>query len=301
MYMRALAMTVLLLAVPASRADEAYTIKTTRDKKTGDTTLITKSANSTSTTVMTDEEGDVVKDEKEVMECRSVVQETILSIQNGAKHADKVALKFEKVTGSKDGDDVDYGLTGKTIVAERRDRAYDCRVEGGGLLSDEALVLLQADFLKINPGPLQDELILPAKPVRVGESWDCNLEGIAQVIDREMQGVKIDAKKAKATGTLLKVTKVNGCLFGEFQVTMVFPLAKDGKFDDADLKFQDGSQITMNYTYAGCLDGSKTESRMTGIVEMKTKGTINISGSTVTLKGHVTMKGDETRKDVPEN
>src|SRR6516162_6928350 len=109
MFYRTLALTgsLLLLAAPAIRAQETYTVKISRIDKGGEKYHVTTTEKGGHNIVVSGPDGGVLNEDKQVVGKTVVVEKSILANQDGKKHPEKVDLKFIKVEDNKNGD---YGL-----------------------------------------------------------------------------------------------------------------------------------------------------------------------------------------------
>src|SRR5262249_25068707 len=220
-----LACAALLLASAAAWADDAYTI-VYREPKAGRRTRLTETATDESRTVVTDAAGKTVQDSKTSGERSTVVVQTVVALKAGTRRPEKLTLKFDKYKVTRESGDIDYGLAGKTVVAELKDKEYALSVEGGGALHQAADAVLKGELQAMY---VEEEdflrLCLPAKAVPVGGTWTCDIKAIAADIEKR-EGFKIDAAKAKAAGKLLKAFKKDGHTFGEYEIAVELPVLR---------------------------------------------------------------------------
>ncbi len=297
----ALALAALLLAAPATWAEEAYVIKIKPEWKAGRRTQFTETFTENSRTVLTDGTGKAVEDTTLSIEKSAVVEETIVALKAGTKRPEKILMKFDKLKFKRNGEAVDHGLDGKTVVAELQGDDFALSIEGGGKLNDEANHLLKEELRDeyLDEEYDFDRLYLPAKPVRVGETWSCDIQALAKVIEKQ-EGFKIDVAKAKGTGKLVKVSKKDGHTFGELEITVDLPVRQFADLDGDEVKPHEGSKSKMLYSYAGCIDGSVDEGVMTITAEetikydmQKMKGTtfqLSNKGKSVTERKELANK-----------
>src|SRR5262249_50160794 len=132
-----LAYAVLLLAAHATWADEAYVIKTKVELKAGRRTQLSQSTTSDERTALIDGSRKAGEDTKKSLEQSMVVEETIVALKAGTKRPEKLELKFEKLKCKRNGEAVDDGLEGKTVVALLKDQEYALSIKGGGTLTPE--------------------------------------------------------------------------------------------------------------------------------------------------------------------
>jgi hypothetical protein len=300
MYYRTLVLAAAFgfLAASLIRADETYTIKITHDDKGGEKYHLTTTEKGGHNIVVTGPDGGALNEDKQTVQKSIIVERNILAAKPGQKRADKIALKFIKVEETKNGKANDYGLTGKTVVAELKDKKYECKLEGGGELSGDALKFLKNDMLKEDEDADFEELALPGKPVAIGETWNCKMKDIVKEMEKKMEGMKLDADKAKGTGKLNKVYKKDGRTFGQFEVTLEMPLAKSAKVNGLDFTFKEGSKFKFVLNFDGCIDGSIQQGTMDGKLDFTVKGTINANGMELAISGTGDAKIGEIRKDL---
>jgi hypothetical protein len=278
-----LAYATLLLAAYATWADEAYVIKTNPERKVGRRTQLSQSTTSDERTALIDGRGKALEDTKESLEQSLVVEETIVALKAGTKRPEKLELKFEKLKCKRNGEAIDDGLEGRTVVALLKDKDYALSIKGGGTLKPEATLLLKSNLLAEYLEDEEDfvQLCLPDKPVRVGDTWTCNIQVIAADIEKR-EGFKIDVAKAKGTGKLLKASRKDGHTFGAFEITIDLPLRQFTDLDGGKVRVHEGSKSKMQYSYVGCIDGSVNEGVMTVTMEELVKHeSPKVKGATV--------------------
>jgi hypothetical protein len=172
-------------------------------------------------------------------------------------------------------------LKGKTVLIEKGKMNYSFALEGGGELNAEAADLLQKEFNKKNDVDM-DEMMLPKKPVKVGDTWTVEPKAVEKMFGDEMA---VDKDKASVTGKLLKVYDKDKAKWGVIEYVIELPVlsikSPMGAVDTAD-----GSKLKMTMTIDGCVDGSAYGGSVTG--KMDGDITLKIPGAEVALK----MKGD---------
>jgi hypothetical protein len=222
---------------------------------------------------------------------RFVYIETVIEKAPGAKKATRAKRVYETAELTKDGERVDLGLAGKTVLVEKKGDAYSFTLEGGGQIEPRAAEILGKEFnKKDSPG---EEAFLPKKAVKVGESWDVDLE----LATRELSegGMIIDKGKSKATGTLKKVYDKNGKRFGVIGVKLDLAVSKvSGGGQDIEMK--DGSKLTVELELDGCIDGSAVTG--SGVINMTGKMNGEIMGVSlaIALDGKMTSQTEEGKK-----
>jgi hypothetical protein len=285
----------LLLVSATAWADDEYTISYP-EPRAGQRTRLTETGTDESHLLVTDAAGKKVQDSKTSGERSTVVVQTVVALKAGTKKPEKLTMKFDKYKITRERGDIEYGLAGKTVVAELKDKEYALSVEGGGELLPQAdatlkgelheLYVEEADFLR---------LCLPAKPVPVGGTWSGDLKAIAADVEKR-EGFKIDTAKAKAAGKLLKAYKKDGHTFGEYEIAVELPVLRLADEDGVEVKAHDGSRSKMTYSFTGCIDGSLNEGVMTVTVdETVTHTQSKMKGSTIqtTSKSRTVVESKE--------
>src|SRR5262249_59936953 len=135
--------------------------------KAGRRTQLSQSTTSDERTALIDGSGKAVEDTKKSLEQSMVVEETIVALKAGTKRPEKLELKFEKLKCKRNGEAVDDGLEGKTVMALLKDKECALSIKGGGTLTLEATLLLKANLLAEYLEDEEDvvQLLLPAHPV----------------------------------------------------------------------------------------------------------------------------------------
>jgi hypothetical protein len=288
----------LFFLLSASRADDTYTIKINRVEKGGENYQLTLTEKSSHNIVANGADGAVVNEDKDAAEKLIVFEETVLANKAGQRRPDKLALKFSKVQVISNGETKDYGLVGKTVVAELNDKKYQCKLEGGGEFSEPAVKFLSDDILKDDSEVDFKQLALPGKPVAVGETWNCKMKEIVQEVEKKMQGMKMDPDQAKGTAKLAKVYKKDGRTFGQIEITMDLSFAKNVTANGVDFKFKEGSKLKFTVNMDCCIDGSIYEGTTAVTMDFTMKGSLKANGMELTLNGTGSAELKDVRKDV---
>lgn len=240
-----------LLAVPAFSGDEPTYDITLKKEAKGDRTK----------TVST-EAGDIrfklevmgqELDKGEKKTVRQTFTEEIVEKPAGAKKPTKLKRTYEVSGATTDGKKTTHAYQGKTVLIEKKGDKYEFTADGKELTGDDAEEL-ESEFNKHEDIPLDDQDLMPDKPVPVGGTWTVDAKKIAAAFE---QGgpFTLDAAKTKATGKLVKVYDKDGRRFGVIDLTMTLAV-KELKIDNMELPMKPGSKVTATTTYELCIDGS---------------------------------------------
>lgn len=284
--MLAAAITALVTVSAAPAADEAVTIKvkkaaageTTKESKTDENT-VTISANVNGQAINQDVKGDA----------KFVFTEEVIDRPDPAKRATKLKRTYEKAEARERGEEVEYGLAGKTVLIEKGKDRYTFTADGKPL-TGKAADKLEKEFNQRKSELQVEDVLLPKKAVKVGDSWAIDAKQVVEVFADEMM---LDEKKVKGTGKLLKVYDKGGHKYGTMEFVIDMPLLKMiGK--DGEKEMGAGSFMKMEVTVDACIDGGTSDGglkgKMTGLMKFtemgieitaKLAGTMESSGTPV--------------------
>jgi hypothetical protein len=259
---------VVAVAAPRARGQEKFTIKL-KELGPGETLR----AESKEITVnKTQNQGEKDKEPSKAVEEKVtkdlVFTETVIQRPLPDKMPTKVKRVFDKaqITLSKDGAPAELKSlphNGKTVWIEKKETAYEFRIDGGDVFKDP---VLDNEF---NGGQQEQHkrLFLPTQPVAEGGTWKIDTAPFLQGFKKDE---KVTVSKAEGTAKLVKAYKKDGRQFGviESAVTMEFKI--DVKDVDPKVKGSTLSatqKVVMKMTFDGCIDGSRAEGRVQGTAE----------------------------------
>ena len=235
--------------------DKAYMIKIKKSAK-GSTERVAKAEQSTQTIRVTDNNNLLhEKDEKKAKEF--VYVETILE-RPGAQKATKLKRKYEKAVKTRDGKATTLPYQGKTVLIEKKGDRYEFRVEGDEELTGDAAEELTKEFNKkgeVDEATLE-KLLLPAKAVKVGESWDIDAKRVEKAFGESAE-LEVAPGKTKATGKLVRAYQKGGRQYGVISLHLRLALKSVGQ-DGSKLVLQPNSHLAFEVRVDGCIDGSST-------------------------------------------
>jgi hypothetical protein len=251
---RAAVILVALVAMTAA-ADDAVVIKLKRPAK-GDVTAETKNDQTTET--ITQAAG---KQENKTTIAVAFTDE-VLEADGVAARPTKLKRTYQTAEATIRGKPTDLGLKGRAVVIEKTagQAKYAVTVDGKPPTS-EAAALFDREFNRAGVA-VMDDFMLPAKPVKVNDTWAVDIKDAAKMMPENMA---IDAAKSKVTGKLLKVYAKDGGTYGvtEHVISMAVAELKTpmGKLDAA------GSVMTFTVTRDGCIDGTRHDGKTAGTVK----------------------------------
>lgn len=255
----AAAVCTLVLAGPGRAADE-ITIKI-KKPGVGDVVKDTHSEDEDNKITITVNGMDMVK--PEASKSKFVFTDEILAMPADAKKPTKIKRTYTTAEKTKGGEAVDLGLAGKTVMIEKTGEKYAFTFADGSAVGTAAAELLDKEVNKKSDSG--DEMLMPKKPVKAGESWPIDLA--TGVKELEEGGLTIDKDKSKGTVTLTKVYDKNGSKFGVLDVKMELVVTK-ASGQGQDIPMKDGSKLTIEASLDGCIDGTTAG----GMSKMKMTG-----------------------------
>lgn len=278
---RFVAILAVALMAAAGRADDGPVTIKVKQPGPGERVKETKTENATQKASFMG----MAKEDK--IGTKFVYTEEVVERPAGAKRPTKLKRTYETATMTKDGTETDLGLTGKTVLIEKKGDGYDVTVDGkpvSGLAGD----LLKKEFAKEKQ--VNDQDLLPKEPVKVGGTWKIDLGLLAKDVADELA---IDTEKSSATGKLTKVYDKGGHKFGVVEITMDLAVTKAGDGPQA-IKLEDGSKMHVTAVLDTCIDGSKAD--VTG--KMSITGTLTGMLMGKELKIELSSVKDGTSEDL---
>lgn len=280
---------VLGLVVTIGLAQDGPVTIKIRKAEVGD--KVKKTKNDTFGMAMTISAMGQQQDKNEARTVKTTYTDEVLEKPAGAKKATKTKRIIHTAEFTEDGMPKDIKLAGKTILIELKEKKTSYTFEDGTKLTDDQLKFLDANQ-KDNAAdkPDFDELMVPANPVKVGESWKIDMDGLAKGFD---DNLGIDPKTSTATGTLTKVYDKNGRKYGVLTIKLDLVVKKLGS-GDQQIPLKDGSKMVAEGTLDVCIDGSAEA----GTMSMSMKGEMAGETMGVMLKLLMTGKNNQTAEPV---
>ena len=231
----------------ASSADDAITVKIRRPAQ-GEVAGERKEETATATVTAT-KAGQTGKKELP-SSSTAVYADEVVEKKDADKKPTKLKRKYETWEMTRAGKKLDLGLSGKTVTISKGFEKYTFEADGQPV-AGEAAALLNKEF-NTPDEPDADELMLPKKPVKAGDTWELDGKQVAKAFADDL---KVDADKVKASGKLVKVYDKDKAKYGVIEYTIDLPVTgvlQEGRTADA----LPGSQLTITLTVDACIDGS---------------------------------------------
>jgi hypothetical protein len=268
------------LALAAGAPAQTYTIKLKSGPDAGKSVVINDTDGNDQATKVSDAAGKVVRDVKQTEKHDETYTETVLS--RGDKFATKYKRTYEKATRTRDGKTEARSYQGRTLLFEEKGGKFTVTAEGDRPLAKDDLDELTK---KANEGDdRHEELFLPGKPVKVGDSWKVGGKELAQAFAK---GGKLDAAQTSAEVKLAKVYQKDGRQFGTIEMAL--------KMAPADLppgiKFDKPPVIEMKITLDAAIDGSTTEGKMTMTGKVASRSTAEQMGMKFVVETTADLSG----------
>jgi hypothetical protein len=274
-----------VLALTAGvRADDTFTIKLKHGADVGKSVTVTDTDTKTQSNKVSDSDGKVLDDGKKHTEKQDeVYTETVLA--KGDKEATKYKRTYEKAARTRDGKAEARSYEGRTVLFEKKGDKFTVTAEGDKPLSKEDLEELARKANDVDSS--RDEIFLPGKAVKVGDTWTVKGEDLVKTLGK---AGNLDPKNSSAEGKLAKVYKKDGHQFGVIEMTLkLAPGATPG------IKYEKTPVVEMKITLDAAIDGSTTAGVMSMSGGMAAKGTAEAGGKTFTVDTSIEMSGKQDR------
>lgn len=224
-----------------------------KDSNPGDVAHITETKTSEATAKTTDAGGKILKEDHSKGGETFIYTQTILEKPDKDKPPTRVRRQYERAE-KKDGDKTTrMSFHDKTVLIDKKDGKWRFQYEKGPELALADAIIVYRDFHDDQTVPEEGglpEILLPKKPVRVGETWSLDAETLAKKSEQALL-FRLDPAKAVGMGKLHRVYQQDGCQFGVLEFTRDTPIAAIGQ-DKAD----EGSRLSLKGTIDGCIDGT---------------------------------------------
>jgi hypothetical protein len=269
MYLRTTCLTLAaLLTVPlAASAQEKIDIKFRKPTK-GDVTLVEKKDTEETKTLILDNAGKVLQDLSQPKKVTNYAyRETTLAVGADDK-ATKLTRQYTKAETSDKGEAVaPLPYEGKTVLIEKKGDRYTFQIEGGGELTGKDAEKLDSEFNpKKKGGPDFEKMLLPGRPVAVGETWKLDTRPLVEEM-KKSDDVVVDFDKMVMTAKLVRAYKKGGRQFGVIRVDWVVPI-KAFKGGGKETPLEPGAKMVVVADMDVCIDGTAYLGTMTGDVRM---------------------------------
>jgi len=277
--MRLTPLWALLVAAPlaAAPAPDSYTIKVKRDPDPGKGTLVKSTEKHSGTLKILDGDGKAVQEVKVSEEKEEVYTRTVL--ERGDKKPKKYKKTFEKAVRTADGKPTTLPYQGRTVVYELKDGKYQASAEGAPEL--EKHVLDELTKAESNGSPDVYDVLLPKKPVGVGDKWTLAGKDIARGFADE-NVMTLDPEQTRGDARLTKAYQKDGHQFGVIEITLKLAITGNN-----GVTFDPPGTMDMKMTVDAAIDGSSTAGTVTMGGKIEGKGVLKQAGQTIAVDFHI--------------
>lgn len=273
----------LLVAAPlaaAAPAPETYTIKLNYRADAGKSYVVKDTDTASNSVTVSDADGKVLQQQKSKTEDEAVYTTTI--IEKGDKRPTKFKRAYEKASRTTDGKKAARPFEGRTVLFELKDGKYQVSAEGTPAIDQGALDELAE---KVNGTDDGDEILLPKKPVKVGDKWALDAKAMEKSFAKDGK-MALDPEKSKGEGTLVKVYLKDGKQYGVVEYTIKLAIKSAG-----EVKFEAPATMDVKATMDAVIDGSSGAGRMTMTGKMEGRGVVTQGDQKITVELSAEMFG----------
>jgi hypothetical protein len=279
-----------LIALPVLAQEKTYEIKLKKEAK-GDRVKVASTDAGDMTFLLEVMGQEMKKGEKKTV--KLAYTEEVLERDEKAKKPTKLKRTYQTAQRVKDGGKKTFVYQGKTVLIEKKGDKYVFTADGQPLDEEDAEEL-EEEFNKKDDIPLENEDLMPDKPVKLNETWTVDADKVAKAFESGGP-LSVVKDKTKVTGKLTKVYDKDGRRFGVIELDIVLGV-KDLKVDDQELAMKPGSKVTVKVTLDVCIDGTAHTGTETGTMTFDLKG--EIPNGSLAVTG--TAKFDKSQEDLGE-
>jgi hypothetical protein len=278
----------LLVATPvalAAPAPDTYVLKLKRDADPGKATVIKTVEKHAGTLKILGGDGKAVQEVQVSEEKEEVYTKTVL--ERGDRKAKKYKKVFEKAVRTADGKTTPLPYQGRTVVYEVKDGKYQASAEGAPQLDQHILDELARG--ESSGSPDLSDVVLPGKPVGVGDKWTLGGKDIAKSFAEE-KVMTLDPEGTKGDATLTKVYRKDGHQFGVIEVTMKLAIKSDN-----GVAFDPPGTMDLKATLDVAIDGSTAAGTTTLTGQVAGKGALKQGDQTIAVDFHIDVSARKER------
>jgi hypothetical protein len=285
--MRALLLTACAatLAPCAWAADESYTITIKRHPAAGKSFTVRELNRATDRTKLTDATGKVLLDGRARQEVREE-EYTETTLEGGEPAPKKFKRFYRKARFGRGKGAVAEPWEGKVILYELKDGKHHASVEGKDELPEKELAKLAQEA----DGRLKDNfntLIVPARAVKVGETWAIPGKTLARLPFSDL-----DPARSKGEATLVKAYKKGGRQWGTLHIKGALALTRLHQ-----MQFDPPGSAVFEGTFDTPIDGSSALGLTQSRVVITGKGKVEQKGMRYAFEMNTEVEGKRERVD----
>jgi len=216
----------------------------------------------------------------------TVYTETTLEVKEDGKRT-RYQKAYSQASETKMGKEETLPYAKRTVVWELKDGKYVASVQGKPDLPQKVLEKLSRDAKEDS----FDKIMMPKKAVAVGGTWSIDPSAAARVFGYDKDFIK---EGSRGQGKLLKVVEKDGKAWGTMEFVLEFKVKSIG-----DLKFDAPAPVTFKIGLEAFIDGSSSTGKMSAIITISGKATMEQGGMKFTLEmkmnGEGTLDQSETK------
>jgi hypothetical protein len=268
-----------------------------KDSTQGETIQVEKKSTEHSTVKFNDSRGNNLQNKEENKVQHLIYQEKVVEKQAGDRKPRKLQRHYDKAEVKTGGDTRPLAYEGKTVLIEKKGNSYRFQIEGGEELTGKDAEELDHEFNR-QGGDSTDfnKLMLPGKPVRVGESWSFDMAGLIRDLERSAP-MQFDAARAKGSAKLVKAYQQEGRQFGVVDYRLELPMTAF-KMEGQKAPIDDGAVMVITARVDGCIDGSLNSNTAKLRMRMKGQAQLSQGGASYTLSFDTRADGVERQQEL---
>lgn len=292
-----LAALVLITGAAQSQTPGTYTI-TLRDKLQGDVIDVDEQSTEQSKVKIDGPDGKALIDRSEARTRHFTYRETIVEKTANARRPDRLSRQYSRAE-VKVGDQMQQlAYHGQTVLIEKKDGKYRFQIAGGKELTEEDARLLDEEFNKKGDGLDIRRVLLPSKPVRIGETWKIDPAPLVKELTRgDDSQVAVDLAGATATGKLLEVRE-DKPRTGRMEFQIELPLKEFTRATEKR-KLDAGSRMVLTLNADVCIDGSANSGVIKNTMKLTASGPLDTPNGKGKLQIESRVNEEQRRQPPP--
>ncbi len=273
----------LALTLAGAAGAQTYTVKVKQNPDPGKSAVNTDKETRGGTVKVVAADGKVLTDR--TLESTKEETYTEVVLEKGAKAPRKYTRAYEKAGVTAGGKTAPRSFQGRTLLFEQKGGKYVVTAEDKSALDPRDATEL-AGLAEERANEL-DEVILPQKPVKIGEKWTIDVKALAVGYARIGE---LDAAKTTGEGVLTRVYEKDGHQFGVLEVRLKLAVKTS-----QGLKFDPPAVMEAKFTLDAAIDGSGTAATLTMTGTMTGKGVGEGMGMKYIVDMNTTMNVKQVR------
>lgn len=160
-----------------------------------------------------------------------------------------------------------FPVEGKQVQIDKVGNRYEFTIEKKKFTGPDAMIL-DAEFNKAKQNStLGISASLANQKVKVGETFSFDPKRILDEIQGSGSGIGLAPGKVQGVAQLQRVDQKGGCQLGSIVIHVEAPVKSYGEGKEV-LQLEPGAKLVVQFTYDGCIDGSKQDAVMKTVAQM---------------------------------